>query len=146
MRNSLSKKPLQFSIYADSEADIGIDKSKIGNKTSNINKQNPVSNGYHIVYELGDILQSRFYDFPLSYDNVDWFADEVTRLQNKIIFYFINTSKDINMFEEDEELYRNNKVCRFCKKTIESDTVRGYCHKGSLYRAPAYNKCILNVT
>ena len=35
-----------------------IDKSSIGNETTNFYKQNPVLNGYHIVSELGDILRS----------------------------------------------------------------------------------------
>ena len=44
------KNPLFFRIYADFEADNEKDNSIIGNKTTNIYKQNPVPNGYHIVY------------------------------------------------------------------------------------------------
>ena len=43
-------------IYADFEADKEINKSSICNATTNIYKQNPVFNGYHIISELDDIL------------------------------------------------------------------------------------------
>ena len=33
----------------------------MGNKTTNIYKQNAVCNGYYIVSELNDILQSGYY-------------------------------------------------------------------------------------
>ena len=52
------KNPFHFRIYADFEADNKIDISIIGNKTTNIYKQNPVLNGYHIVSELEDVLKS----------------------------------------------------------------------------------------
>ena len=41
--------PLYFRIYADFEANNEKDNSVVGNKTTNIYKQNPVLNGYHIV-------------------------------------------------------------------------------------------------
>ena len=50
------KNPSYFRIYSDFEADIEKDNSIIGNKTTNIFKQNPVLNGYHIVSELEHIL------------------------------------------------------------------------------------------
>ena len=43
------KIPLYFRISADFEADNEIDNSNIGNKTTNIYKQNPVLNGYYIL-------------------------------------------------------------------------------------------------
>ena len=52
------KNPLYFRIYADFGADNEKDNSKIGNKTTNIYKQNPVLNGYHIISELEDVLES----------------------------------------------------------------------------------------
>ena len=39
------KNSLHFRFIADFEADNEIDKSSIGNKTTNIHKQNPVCNG-----------------------------------------------------------------------------------------------------
>ena len=50
------KNPLYFRIYADFEADNEKDDSIVGNKTTNIYKQNPVLNGYRIVSELEDVL------------------------------------------------------------------------------------------
>ena len=54
------KNPLYFRIYADFEADNVKDDSKIGNKTTNIYKQKPVPNGYNIISELNDVLESGY--------------------------------------------------------------------------------------
>ena len=55
------KCPLCFRIYTDFEADNEKDKPNIGNKTTNIYKQNRVLNGYHIISELKDISESVYY-------------------------------------------------------------------------------------
>ena len=140
------KNPLYFRIYADFEADNEKDDSVVGNKTTNIYKQNPVLDGYHIVSELEDILKSDYYQSPLGYDNVDWFVDEVIRLENKMAFYFKNTTKDIIMIQEDEEDFRNNNICRYCEKEILSDKVIDHCHLTGKYRGPAHNECNIKVT
>ena len=140
------KNPLYFRIYADFEADNEKDNSIIGNKTTNIYKQNPVLNGYHIVSELEGVLQSGYHKSPLGYNNVDWFVDEVIRLENKMAFYFKNTKKDIVMTEEDEEDYRNDNICRFCEKEIIDNKVRDHCHSTGSYRGPSHNTCNINVT
>ena len=77
------KNPLYFRRYTDSEADNEKDDSKIGNKTTNIYKQKPVLNGYNIISELNDVLESGYYESPLGYDNVDWFVQEVIKLEKK---------------------------------------------------------------
>ena len=77
---------------------------------------------------------------------MDWFVNEVIKLENKMAFYFKNTKKDINMTDEDEEDYRNNNVCRFCEKEILSDKVRDHCHLTGKYRGPSHSKCNINVT
>ena len=140
------KNPLYFRIYADFEADNEKDDSVVGNKTINIYKQNPVLNGYHVVSELEDILKSDYYQSPLGYNNVDWFVDEIIKLENKMAFYFKNTNKDIIMTQEDENDYRNDNICRFCEKEILSDKVRDHCHLTGKYRGPAHNTCNINVT
>ena len=140
------KNPLYFRIYADFEAVNEKDNSIIGNKTTNIYKQNPVLNGYHIISELEDVLKNNCYKSPLGYNNVDWFVDEVIKLENKMDFYFKNTKKEIIMTHEDEEDFKNNNVCRFCEKIIESDKVRDHCHLTGKYRGPAHSKCNINVT
>ena len=95
--------------------------------------------------ELEDVLKSGYHKSPLGYNNVDWFVNEVIKLENKMAFYFKSTNKDIIMTEEDED-YRNNKICRFCEKNIESDKVRDHCHLTGKYRGPAHSKCNINVT
>ena len=52
------KNPVYFRIYSDSEADNEKDYSKIRNKTTNIYKQKPVLNGYYIISELNDVIES----------------------------------------------------------------------------------------
>ena len=52
------KNPLYFRLYADFEADNEIDNSNIGNKATNIYKQNPVLNGYYIISKIQDVLES----------------------------------------------------------------------------------------
>ena len=77
------KNRFYFSIYADFEADNEIDNSSIGNKTTNVYKQNAVLNGYYIESELEDVLKNGYYKSPLGYDNVDWFVNEVIKLGKK---------------------------------------------------------------
>ena len=144
-KNHFHKNPFYFRIYADFEADNEIDNSNIVNKTTNIYKQNAVFNGYHIETELEDVLKIDYYKSPLGYNNVDWFVNEVIKLENKMAFNFKNTKKDIIMTEEDED-YRNNNICRFCEKIIESDKFRDHCHLTGKYRGPSHSKCNINVT
>ena len=138
--------PLSFRIYADFKADNEKDNSGIGNKTTNIYKQNPVINGYHIISELEDVLWSGYFKSALGYDNVDWFVDKVIKLENKVAFDFKNTKKDIIMTDKDEKAYRNNNICRFCETNNVSDKVRDQCHLTGKYRGPAHSKCNINVT
>ena len=80
------KNPSCFSIYADFEADNEIDNSNIGNKTTNIHKQNPVCNGYKIKSDTEDVLESDCHKSPLYYNSVGWFVHEIIKLENKMCF------------------------------------------------------------
>ena len=82
------KNSFYLRIIADFEADNELEKSSIGEKTTNIFKQKPISNGYNIVYELDDILESVYYKSPLGYDNVDLFINENNNLEIKMAIYF----------------------------------------------------------
>ena len=140
------KNPLSFRNYADFEADNEKENSSLGNKTTNIYKQNPVLNVYHVVSELEDVLKSHYHNSPLGCINVDWFVNEVIKLENKMAFYFKKTNKDIIMTEEDQEVFKNDNICRFCEKVIESDRVRDRCHLTRKYKGPAHSICNINVT
>ena len=94
---------------------------------------------------MEDVLESRYYESLLGYDNKDWFVKEVIKLENKMNFYFKNTKKNIVMTEDDEEDFENNNICRFCEKEILSDKVRDQCHLTGKYRGPAHNTCNINV-
>ena len=118
-KNLFNKNPIYFGIYADSEGDREKDNSNIGNKTANIYKQNPVLNGYNIISEMDDVLESGSYKSPLGYDKVDWLVDEVVKIENNMAFYFKNTNKGITKTQENEEDFENNSICRLCgKKTL----------------------------
>ena len=78
-KKNFQKNPFYFRTFADFEAVNEIDGSNIGNKTTNIYKQNPVLNGYYKISEFDDVLESGFYESPLGYDNVDWFVKEVIK-------------------------------------------------------------------
>ena len=54
------KNPVYIPIFADFEADIEIDNTHIGNKTTMFNKQNPVLIGFYIVSELNDVLEGGY--------------------------------------------------------------------------------------
>ena len=77
------KNPLYFRIFADFETDKEVDGSSVGNKTTSIYKQNPVLNSYYILSELEVVLESDYYESRLGYDNVDWFVNEVLKLEKK---------------------------------------------------------------
>ena len=47
---------------------------------------------------------------------------------------------------EDEEDFKNNDVCRFYEKNMESDKARDHYHLTSRYRGPAHSKSNNNVT
>ena len=75
-KNHSHQNSLSFRIYSDFEADNEIDNSNKSNRATNIHKQNPVLNCYHIDSELDDNLQSSYYKSPLGDDNVKWFVNE----------------------------------------------------------------------
>ena len=52
----------------------------IGNKTTDIHKQNTEPNGYFKVFELDNVLKTGYFESPLGYNNVDWFVEEVMKL------------------------------------------------------------------
>ena len=90
---------------------------------------------------MNDVLQSSYYKSPLDYDNIDWFVNEIRNLDNKRAFYFKKTKKDINMTEEDKEVFENNNTCQFFEKIIESDKNTDHCHSTGKFRGPAHNIC-----
>ena len=99
-----------------------------------------------MVSELDDGLKSGYHESPLGYDNVDWFVDEVKKLEKNVAFQFENTNKDFLMSEKEEEHCRKNNSCQFCEKFIESDKVRDQCHPTVKYTGPVHNNCNINVT
>ena len=78
------KNPLNFRITADFEADNEVDVSSLGNKTTNIYKQNPVHNGLYIISELEDVLESGYYESPLGCVNVHWFVIKIIKWLSKL--------------------------------------------------------------
>ena len=91
---------------------------------------------------MEDVLEIGYYEFLLGYDNVDWFINEVIKLENKMNFYFKNTRKNIIMTQEVKEDFEKNFICQICEKKILSDKVRDHCHLTGKYRGPAHNTLI----
>ena len=140
------KNATHFRKYAYFQAENEISNSSKGKKTTNIYEQNPILIGYYISSKMEDVLKSGYYKSPLGYDNVDWFVNEVKKIENKMAFHFKNTKKDIIMTEEDEEDLKNNNNFRYCAKIIESDKVRDHCHLTGKYKRPAHSECNINVS
>ena len=95
---------------------------------------------------MEDVSKSGYYKTTLRYDDVDWFVDEVVKVQSKTSFYFKNTKNDNFMTEEDEEDFKSTDFCEFYEKEILSDKVRDHCHLTGNYRVPAHSKGNINVT
>ena len=70
------KNPLEIRIYAEFEAEIEIDKSNIGDKTTICYRQNPVFKGFSRVSQLIDVLRSVYCKYLIGYDNIHCFVDE----------------------------------------------------------------------
>ena len=119
---------MYFRLVGDFDADNEVENSSIGNKTTNIYRQNPVFVGYTLVSELIDVLKSGYYEAPFGYNIVDWLLDEVIKLKNRVSFWLNDTKKDIIMTKEDEEHFKNNNICRFCETEIIDIKVRDHCH------------------
>ena len=90
---------------------------------------------------MEDVLKSDYYKSPLGYEYVDWFVDEVIELENRMVFYYKKTNKDIIITEKNEEDYRNNCICRFCEKETNSHKIRDHCHLSGKYQGPTHSKC-----
>ena len=131
------KNPLYFLIYADFEAFIEIVVSSRGNKTTDVYKQNLVCNGYYILFEFFNVLQSGSYETALGLDKVDWFADEAIKLQHKMSFYLENIKEDLVMIQRGEENYKFSNICQFCENAVKFDKVRDHCQLTGKYRSPA---------
>ena len=90
---------------------------------------------------MEDVLKSENHKSPLGYNNIDWFVNEVIKLENRMAFYFKNTNKDIITTQEDKEDFEIINICRFCEKEIIDNKVRDHCHLTGKYRGVAQNTC-----
>ena len=78
------KNPLYFRIYKDFVANNEIDTYNICNKTTTIFFSKIVFvMVFYIVSIFNDVLQSGCYESKLGCSNLDWFIDEVIKLEKK---------------------------------------------------------------
>ena len=97
--------PIIIRTYASFEVDNKIDNFRVGKKANVFYEQNLVCYGFCTVSEWNDALRSSFIQSLLGYDRVDWFVDEVIKLDKHMNFFFENTKKEIIMTKEDEEVF-----------------------------------------
>ena len=74
-------------------------------------KENPDCNGYYNVNDLDDVPKLGYYKSPFRRNNVGWFVDEMTKLENQMSFYFKNTDKEIVLSADVEIRFRMNNTC-----------------------------------
>ena len=60
-------------------------------------------------------------------------------------FFFKNAKKDIVMTQEDEEDFKNSKLCWFCELPLNGKVVSDHCHLTGRYRGAAHEVCNINV-
>ena len=73
------------------------------NKTTNNYEQISVCKGYKIISQIEIVLKSDYHKSLLGYEIVDWFVNEVIKLENKMNFTFKKTKKEFIMIKENEE-------------------------------------------
>ena len=96
--------------------------------------------------DLNDVLQGGFCETLLSYDILDWFVNEVRKIDNYMGFFFKNTNKDMLLTEEDEQTFDHINICLSCETSIKPNKVRDQCLFTGKYTTPVTNKHKLNVT
>ena len=94
---------------------------------------------------MNDILQSSYYEPPLGYNNVDWFVNEVKKLEKRRLS-ILKTLRKISLWHKKVRSLRIITYVGFVTKNIESDKVRYHCHLTGRYRSPAHNICNINVS
>ena len=103
-------------------------------------------NGYRIISELEDVLESDYFKSPIGYDNVDWFVNEVIKMKNKMAFFF-KTPRKISLWKRKiKKIIEIIIIVIFVKKNIEPDKVRDHCHFTNRCRGRAHNICFINDT
>ena len=114
------KNPLYFKIFAlILKLIMKLNTAKLSKKTVNFCKQNLLCKGYYKVSKLDVFLQIGYFESPVDYNTVDWFVNEILKLENRMAFCFKNRKKDNIMTEEDDEDSRNNNICDFVRKILK---------------------------
>ena len=65
------------------------------------------------------MFKKDYYKSPLGYDNVDWFVNEVKKLEDKMASYIKNFKKDIIM-KREMKILKMIAFVDFMKKKIKS--------------------------
>ena len=64
-----------------------------------------------LVSEFNDLLQCGHYETPSGFDNVDWFVDEVIKIENKMNKFFKYTKNENILTKEAEEMLKEVNTC-----------------------------------
>ena len=71
------------------------------------------------------------------------FVSKLEGLKHKIYNDFYSRPKPLRLTKSEQEEFNKAELCHICKKTLNKDRVRDYCHFTGVYRGAAHNSCNL---
>ena len=137
------KVPIPIRVYADFEC-INQPTGDREAAPKVLFKQIPIVVGFYIISPFGNNYSSYFGE-----SCVTWFVNEMLTLE-KIANIYFETNIPLEITPEEEESFKQSKVCWLCEQELHGDTegalqkVRDHDHLTGKYRGAARNRCNLN--
>ena len=136
------KVPIPIRVYADFEC-INQPTGDREAAPKVLLKQIPIVVGFFIISPFGNNYSSYFGE-----SCVTWFVNEMLTLE-KIANIYFETNILLEITPEEEESFKQSKVCWLCEQELHGDTegalqkVRDHDHLTGKYRGAAHNRCNL---
>ena len=138
-KNYKFKEKCPFLVVADFES------SMLKMNEKQIHEHKPLSVGYYFICRYDDSLS--YYRSYVGEDCPLWLMRELKDVAEKVENIMNEPKEIIALTHEQEEEFRNAKICHICEKPFEKGDViiREHCHLTGRYRGPAHNDpCNLN--